>query len=117
MKQRSISEIFFKLPYELSEAERKTQILLLIPFGLLSNLLITYIFIGILIGTNFIPFFMAFSLIIIGIIAILHYWDKLQEKYGMRPLDPHFSFLIRVMLLFYFLARLHFSSDVDDGTD
>jgi hypothetical protein len=33
--QRSISKILFKLPYQLNEKERKTQILYLIPLALI----------------------------------------------------------------------------------
>lgn len=91
MRQKSISEILFKLPWQLNEKERQTQILLLIPIGLFSNLIISYVFIGILIGSNFIPFFIALSLGIIGIITVLCYWDKLQEKYGMRPIRSQFQ--------------------------
>ncbi|OPX61235.1 MAG: hypothetical protein A4E25_00014 [Methanobacterium sp. PtaB.Bin024] len=91
MKQRSISEIFFKLPYELSEAERKTQILLLIPFGLITSIILSYIWFGLLIGLNFIPFFIAFCLILLGVIFILYFWDNLDHSYGLKPFNSPFQ--------------------------
>lgn len=60
MVQRSISEIFFELPDELNENERRIQIYLLIPFGLFFNLILSYIWFGVLMGMNFIPFFLLF---------------------------------------------------------
>lgn len=91
MRQRSISKIFFKMPYELNDAERKTQALLLIPFGLISCFIVSYLFVGILMELNFIPFFMAFSLIVIGVVSVLYFWDKLDKKYGMRPVRSPFQ--------------------------
>lgn len=91
MKQRSISKIFFKLPYELNEAERKTQALLLIPFGLISCFIVSYLFVGILMGFNFIPFFAAMCLIVLGVIMVLYCWDKFDKKYGMRPVRSPFQ--------------------------
>ncbi|NYB52637.1 MAG: hypothetical protein HVN35_08785 [Methanobacteriaceae archaeon] len=91
MKQRSISKIFFKLPYELNETERKTQALLLIPFGLISCFIVSYLFVGILMGFNFIPFFAAMCLIVPGVIMVLYCWDKFDKKYGMRPVRSPFQ--------------------------
>jgi hypothetical protein len=91
MRQRSISKIFFKMPYELNDAERKTQALLLVPFGLISCFIVSYLFVGILMEFNFIPFFMAFSLIVIGVVSVLYFWDKLDKKYGMRPVRSPFQ--------------------------
>lgn len=91
MRQRSISKIFFKMPYELNEAERKTQALLLIPFGLISCLIVSYIFVEILMGFNFIPFFAVLCLIVLGVTLVLYFWDNLDEKYGMRPVRSPFQ--------------------------
>lgn len=91
MRQRNISEIFFKMPYELNEAERKTQALLLIPFGLITSFILSYIWFGLLIGLNFIPFFIAFCLIILGVIFVLYFWSNLDNSYGMKPFNSPFQ--------------------------
>lgn len=91
MRQRSILRIINKMPYELSDDERKTQIFFLIPFGLIFNFVLTYIWFGLLMGFNFLPFFFIFCFIIIGVILILYYWDKLDEKYRMRPINSPFQ--------------------------
>ena len=91
MKQRSISKIFFKMPYELNESERKTQALLLIPFGLIFGFIFSYVWFGIIMGTNFIPLFLAVCLITAGVVSVLYYWDKLDKKYGMKPINSSFQ--------------------------
>lgn len=120
MKQRSISEIFFKLPDELNEDERRIQIFLLIPFGLFFNLILSYIWFVILMGLDFIPFFLALSFIIVGIISVLHYWDKLDRKYGMMPVESPYQlsyqgYLILLLLtspaFFLLMVMLGFTSD------
>lgn len=72
------------MPYEINESERKTQILLFIPFGLIISFIFSYI-IGVLIGGNFILFFPIFYLMIIGIAVVFYFWDRLDEKYGITP--------------------------------
>ena len=110
MRQRSISEIFFKMPYELNSKERKTQIFFLIPFGLIFNFVLTYIWFGLLMGFNFLPFFFIFCFIIMGVILLLYYWDKLDEKYGMMPVNSPFqlSYQGYGILLFFCLAPMLF---------
>jgi len=85
-KYKRMLKILFRMPYELSEAERKTQIMLFIPLGLI----ICFIFsgvLGILIGSDFILFFPAFCLLIPGIVLVVYFWDKLDKKYGMREVS------------------------------
>ena len=93
MKQRSISkiELLSKMPYELNEAERKTQALLIIPVGLIFGFIFSYVWFGILIGINFIPFFLALCLMTISVFFVLYCWDNFDKKYGMKPIKSPFQ--------------------------
>ncbi len=97
---------FFKMPYELGEEERKTQIKLLIPFGLIFYFVFSYCLFGLFIGLNFIPFFVSFNIILVGVVLILCFWDKLDKKYGFRPKRSPYqcSYQFYVVLLLFSMA-------------
>lgn len=118
-KYKSMLKILYRMPYELSEAERKTQIVLFIPLGLI----ICFIFsgvLGILMGSDFILFFPAFCLLIPGIVLVIYFWDKLDKKYGMRqvrsPLVISYQGLVIFLLswaptFFFLMLTLGVMSD------
>ena len=97
---------FFKMPYELGEEERKTQIKLLIPFGLIFYFVFSYCLFGLFIGLNFIPFFVSLNIILVGVVLILCFWDKLDKKYGFRPKRSPYqcSYQFYVVLLLFSMA-------------
>lgn len=81
-KFKRMRGLLFSMPYELTEDERKIQILLFIPVGLVICVISSWI-IGALFG-GLILFFLAFCLLIPGIVLIIYFWDKLDKRYGMR---------------------------------
>lgn len=74
----------FMMPYDIIESERKTQVLLFIPVGLVMCL-ITGCIIGFLAGDNFILFSLAFCLMIPGVVLVFYFWDRLDKKYRITP--------------------------------
>lgn len=104
MGRISISKIAFKFPHQLNKDERKAQIFFLIGAGLIWCLVLSYIFVGILIGYNFIPFLMSLYVVIVGIIVVLYYWDKLDKNYGMRPVRSPFQLSYQAYVVFLFFC-------------
>lgn len=104
MGQINLSKIAFKFPHQLNKGERKAQILLLIGVGFIWCFVVSYIFVGVLIGSNFIPFLMSLYIVIAGIIIVLYYWDKLNSKYGMRPVRSPFQLSYQAYVIFLFFC-------------
>lgn len=81
-KHKRMLSLLFRMPWGFTEDERKIQILLFIPFGLVVSAISSCV-IGAFAG-GIILFFLAFSLFIPGIGLVFYFWDKLDEKYGLE---------------------------------
>lgn len=90
------------MPYELSDDERKTQILFFLSFSIIPCFIFSYIWFGILMKLDFIPF--SFYLIVVGISAMIYYWDELDAKYNLRSNKSPFSNSYQFYVLFFTFA-------------
>ena len=90
MKLKNFFSIANTFPSELNKKERKTQILalwvLIVPF-----LFVFYICFDILMNSDFVSFIWVSCLLLVGMTVMIYYWDELDEKYGLNPINSPFS--------------------------
>ena len=84
-KYKHMFATLFKLPDELNEAERKTQLLLSIPIGLIMIFVFCLCF-NMMMGLNFSILFLSFSISLILVLFVFYFWDNINKKYKMRSI-------------------------------
>lgn len=85
MERQNIYRIFFtNEPWKLNEEEKKIHILINIAVGTPFLFLFSYI-VGNMVKLFFLPFFFVFCFYLLGWILYVYYWDKLNDKYSLKP--------------------------------
>ncbi|MEL7671188.1 hypothetical protein [Methanobacterium sp.] len=98
--RKGIDMLFLSSPAKLSKEERKWAIIPLLVYFLPIFFVLTYFWFGILMGLNFLPFFMALISLIAAGCIYLGYWDDLGKKYGFGYGFGRYQLAVILLTLF-----------------
>lgn len=106
-KYKRMLRILFKMPYELSDVERKTQILLFIPVGLIIVIIYSSC-LYLALGLSFIINFASLCIVVLGIALVFYYWNYLDKKYSLRSIGSPYPLSYQSYVIFLTVASLLF---------
>jgi len=104
MSFRKYFSIFFtNEPWKLDNEEKKTHILINVVLGIPILYILSYIFAN-LMKLYYLPFFFALCFFLIAWIFYVYYWDKLNSKYGLKPVQSPFPYSYQGYVILFALS-------------
>jgi len=90
--RKGLAMVWSRSINQLSSEEKKLLAMPVLMYIIPIFFLFTYFLFNVLMKLNFIPFFLAFCFLVVGGIALLYFWDLLDERYGLKPVRSPFPY-------------------------